>query len=35
MLRAGFIGAGGRARSARYPASARLDGVDRIEGHLP
>ena len=28
MLRAGFIGAGGRARSAHYPALARLDGVE-------
>ena len=28
MLRAGFIGAGGRARSAHYPALARLGGVE-------
>ena len=30
MLKAGFIGAGGRARSAHYPALARLDGVDIV-----
>ncbi len=28
MLKAGFIGAGGRARGAHYPALARLDGVE-------
>ena len=28
MLRAGFIGAGGRARSAHYPALALLEGVE-------
>ena len=30
MLKAGFIGAGGRARSAHYPALARLDDVEIV-----
>ena len=30
MLRAGFIGAGGRSQSAHYPAVARLPDVDMI-----
>lgn len=30
MLRAGFIGAGGRSQGAHYPSVARLDNVDMV-----
>ena len=30
MLKAGFIGAGGRSQSAHYPSVARLDNVEMV-----
>ena len=30
MLKAGFIGAGGRAQTAHYPALARIDDVEIV-----